>query len=188
MRSYIWTRASNEESCPKPSVAPAWCFPVISTAKGRKMWWSSACIICLLNCYCSSKLCLSYTTPSFTCQNGGGIWLASRSSLSNKGTVDWISGQQKATLGTMTRYSLCDCVDEGGAWLFCLSSVCAAPISINASCVQALRACQTSDKQQLFIQHTWAKRGHKTRSHLLQAPDNYLNIESNPGVLYNKMT
>lgn len=32
------------------------------------------------------------------------------------------------------------------------------------------------------------KKGHKTLSHLLQAPDNYLSIESSPGVLYNKMT
>lgn len=110
VRSYIWTRTNSEESCPKPSVAPAWCFPVIPTANGRKMWWSSARTVCLLNCYCSFKLCLSYTTPYFTCQNGGGIWLA-RGSLSNKGTVDWISGQQKATLGTMTRYSLSDGVD-----------------------------------------------------------------------------
>lgn len=111
VRSYIWARTNNGESCPKASVAPAWCFPVISIAKGRKMWWSCACILCLLNCYCSFKLCLSYTTPYFTCQNGGGIRLASRSSLSNMGMVDCISGQQKATLGTMARHSLSDCVD-----------------------------------------------------------------------------
>jgi len=32
------------------------------------------------------------------------------------------------------------------------------------------------------------KKGHKTLGHLLQAPDSYLSIESNPGVLYKKMT
>lgn len=88
----------------------------------------------------------------------------------------------------MTRHSLPSSVDQGGTWLFGWLSVHAAPINIHAGCIRALRACQTSDEQQLLIQQTRAKGGHKTLSHLLQAPENYLSIESNPGVLYNQMT
>lgn len=90
--------------------------------------------LCVCVCVCFkgnlSRLVFHTLPPLFTCQTRGGTWAASRHSWSSRSTVDWISGQWKATLGTMTRHSLPSSVDQGGTWLFGWLGVHAAPINI----------------------------------------------------------